>query len=482
MSSPSASGFAQRFPFIYGAFQSGNRYVVGISLIAALGGFLFGYDTGVIGGSLLFIKEDLGLTAFQQQAVVAAILIGAALGAIGSGYLADAISRRNTKIISGCIYTIGALGAALAQSYWQLLAARFWLGLAVGTASFVAPMYIAELVPPRMRGGTVSFNQLLITFGILMAYVGTWGLKDFALDWRLMLGIAAIPGAALAIGMVFLPKTPRWLVDHGKVDEARAVLRRVRATENIEGEIEEIRAVSRETSRGRVTHLLRPGIRRLLLIGCGLAVFQQIVGINTVIYYSPTILSFTGLDTSSTLTQALFIGLTNFVFTIVAVLLLDTVGRRFFLVVGTTCLTIALVALGCYFYIPYLQANAPYMALASMLFYLVGFAVGLGPVFWLLISEIFPLHLRGPGMAVATFFNWAFNFAVSFTFLTLINVVTRSGAFWFYAFLGICALLFFWFLIPETKDRSLEEIERDLGVPPGRATPPSTPRERATTT
>jgi sugar porter (SP) family MFS transporter len=466
MTSAVGQRFARRFPFISGAVQEGNRAVVGISLVAAIGGFLFGYDTGVIGGAILFIKKDFGLTSGQQETVVASILVGAAIGAVLSGYLADAISRRNTKIISGSVYFVAALGAAFSGSYWELVASRFGLGLAVGTASFVAPMYIAEMVPKRMRGGTVSFNQLLVTLGILLAYITTWGLRDVPGNWRWMVGIAAFPGAALAIGMVFMPKTPRWLIDHGRVDEARSVLDRVRPNEDTEQAIQEIQEVSQHERGARVRHLLRPGVRKLVLIGSLLAIFQQIVGVNTVIYYSPTILQFTGLNTSSTLTQALFIGLTNFVFTIVAVLLLDTVGRRFLLIVGTAFLIIALVALGCYFYIPFLQAHAPYMALESMLFFLVGFAVGLGPVFWLMISEIYPLRLRGPGMAVASFWNWAFNFGVSYTFLTLINTIGKAGSFWFYAFLGLCGIVFFWFFIPETKDRSLEQIERDMGLDP----------------
>ncbi len=455
------TGLAERFPFISGAVHE-SRLVVGISLVAALGGFLFGYDTGVIGGALLFITQEFNLSSGQQEAVVSSILVGAAVGALVSGFLADRIGRRRTKIISGCLYFAAALAAALAQGFYWLVAARFALGLSVGTASFVAPMYIAEMVPRKMRGGTVSFNQLLVTFGILLAYVADWGLKDVPGDWRWMVGIACIPGAALAIGMYFMPETPRWLVEHGQAEKAREVLRRIRHTDDVEGEMEEIHGVAgQEVS---VRQLIRPGIKKLVIIGSAIAIFQQIVGINTVIYYSPTILRFTGMNTSSALTQALFVGLTNFVFTIVAVLLLDTLGRRFFLLFGTSCLGVALVALGFYFHMPFLQQHAPYMALACMLFYLMGFAIGLGPVFWLLISEIYPLRIRGPAMAVATFWNWAFNFAVAYNFLRLIGTIGRSGTFWFFAGLALCAVVFFLVFIPETKGRPLERIERDLGV------------------
>jgi len=452
----------KQFPFIEGVFKSDNRYVTGISLIAALGGFLFGYDTGVIGGALLYLKKDFHLDANQQQTVVAAILVGAALGAILSGYLADKISRKWTKCLAGSVYVIGAIAASVSQDYWQLIAARFWLGLAVGCASFVAPMYIAEQVTAKMRGGTVSFNQLMIVMGILAAYIADWGLKDVPGNWRWMFGIAVIPGLALAIGMVFVPHTPRWLASKGRDEEARTVLRRTRGREDVEDELEDIKAVAGQ--EGGLRALLRPTVRPLLLVGIGLAIFQQIVGINTVIYYAPTILSFTGLHAGGALTQALFIGVTNVVFTIVAILLLDTLGRRFFLILGTVCVIIALVSLGLYFQLPYLQQHAHYLALFSMMFYIAGFAIGLGPVFWLLIAEIYPLRIRASAMAVATFFNWAFNFGVSYTFLTLIHYLTRAGAFWLYAFLGICALVFFWRFVPETKDRSLEQIERAVRV------------------
>lgn len=272
------------------------------------------------------------------------------------------------------------------------------------------------------------------------------------------MGLGAIPGAALAIGMVFIPHTPRWLATKGRDEDAKRVLRRTRNREDVEEELKEIKEVARK--EGHLSDVLKPRIRPLLLIGIGLAIFQQIVGINTVIYYAPTILSFTGLQAGGALTQALFIGVTNVVFTIVAILLLDTLGRRFFLILGTVCVTIALIGLGFYFRLPYLQENFHEMALACLLLYIAGFAIGLGPVFWLLIAEIYPLRVRGSAMAVATLFNWAFNFGVSYTFLTLIQAITKSGAFWFYVVLGVCALIFFWFFVPETKDKSLDRSKR----------------------
>jgi sugar porter (SP) family MFS transporter len=442
-----------------------NRFLLGVASVAAIGGFLFGFDTGVIGGAILFINKDLHVSKSASQFLVAVILVGAMIGALISGYLADAISRRRTKIISGSVFAVGALAAAFSQSYWQLTASRFVLGLAVGTASFVSPMYIAELVPKRLRGGVVSFNQLFVTLGIVAAYITDWGFSGYSNNWRWMFGIGAIPGIALAVGMFFMPFSPRWLVEKGREEEAEAFLMRVRGSEeDVREELDEIKTVTREEAS--VRELARKAVRPMLLVGIGLAVFQQIVGINTVIYYTPTILKYAGMHNTGALQQTVFVGLTNVVFTVVAILLLDRLGRRFFLLTGTSILLLALVGLGFFFELPSLRHAAPWMALACLLTYIMGFAIGLGPVFWLMISEIFPLRLRGPAMAVCTLFNWGFNFAITYTFLSLVGALGKPGTFWLYGGFAVLALLFFATRVPETKGRSLEEIESDLGADP----------------
>jgi len=444
-----------------------NGLVTRIALIAAIGGFLFGYDTGVISGALLYIKKDFAAGSTVQEFIVAILLIGAMGGAVLSGYLADRISRRNTKIISGLIYVVGALGCAFAVNSEMLLSFRFVLGLSVGTASFVSPMYISEVSPPRIRGGLTSFNQLAITSGILVSYLVNFAFKDVDANWRWMLGVAVIPGAALAIGMLTVPKTPRWLVEHGRDDEARTVLHRLRQGSGDSDVETELRGIQQsvESSRGtRVRDLVSGRVRPLLVVGMGLAIFQQFVGVNTVIYYAPTILQDTGLDAGSAITQTVGVGITNVVFTVVAVLLLDKVGRRPLLLTGTAMLTLALVVLGVYFQSGTLQDSYPWVALAALILYIAAFAIGLGPVFWLMISEIYPQPLRSKAMSVSTVANWGANFAISVSFLSLVGVITRPGTFWLYAGLGVVALLFFAWRVPETKGRSLEEIQRDLGV------------------
>jgi sugar porter (SP) family MFS transporter len=444
---------------------SGNRMLLRISIIAAIGGLLFGFDTGVISGALLFLKKDLNANAVAQEWIVSVLLLGAILGAILSGYLADKISRKWTKVISGCIYVVGALGCAFAVSIPMLIGFRFILGLSVGTASFVAPLYISEVSPPRVRGGLVSFNQLMITAGILLAYLVNFAFASMPDGWRWMLGVGAIPGAALAIGMLTVPRTPRWLMEHGKEKEARDVLKRLRGSDpdaDIDGEIAEIREAQETENATTIRDLLRPNIRPLIWIGAGLAIFQQFVGINTVIYYAPTILSNTGLTDSASITQTVFVGVTNVVFTIVAVLLLDRVGRRRLLLIGTVGLTVAIIFLGVFFASPWLQHNASYLALVALIVYIAAFAVGLGPVFWLMISEIYPTGIRSKAMSLATVLNWAANFLVAGTFLSLIALISRQGTFFVFGALGILAILFFVWKVPETKDKSLEQLQGEL--------------------
>jgi sugar porter (SP) family MFS transporter len=449
--------------FVHEARQGGNPFILVVASIAALGGFLFGYDTGVIGGAMLYLKHDLHATSFDQQAIVGSLLIGAVVGAVAAGYLADAISRKWTKFIGGCVYVVGALGSAFAPDVWTLIGARFVLGLAVGAASFVAPLYISELAPKKLRGGMVSLNQLMITTGIAIAYLVNYLLRDVTHNWRWMLGLGAVPGVLLAVGMVLVPHTPRWLVEQDREDEAEQVLQRARGDdEDVHEELEEIEEVSQE--EGSVRDLLDRSVRPLLVVGLGLAIFQQLIGVNTVIYYAPTILTNAGIGTSGALGDTVFIGLTNVVFTIVAILLLDKLGRRVFLLVGTSFAVLGLAGLGVYFASSTLQSSYGWVALASLLVFIAGFAVGLGPVFWLMIAEIYPLKVRGPAMSAATVVNWAANFLVAFTFLTLTHAISRQGVFWLYGAIGIVAIAFFAKLVPETKDKSLEEIERELGA------------------
>ncbi len=449
--------------FVKFAMSGRNRFVSGIATLAALGGFLFGYDTGIIGQALPYIQKDLHPSTFASSWIVAAILIGAMLGAALSGYLSEKIGRKWTKFLSGCVYVVGALAAAFAQDVAWLIGARLVLGLSVGTASFVSPEYISEQTPPKIRGGTVTFNQVMITFGILLAYIAGFLLQNVSNNWRWMLGIAVVPGAALAISMVFVPHSPRWLVKKGRIDEARAVLEKTRSETDIDAELDDILEVTEKESSWTIRDLFGPRVRPLMVVGLGLALFQQFVGVNTVIYFASTIFRYTGSSTDQSVQLAVFVGITNFVMTLVAVLALDWVGRRPLLITGTAILTVALFLLGFYFQFPALYKGASWLGLACVIMYIIGFAIGLGPVFWLMISEIYPLQFRSLAMAIATVGNWAANFLVSYYFLQETKAIGRGPTFWIYGVIAIVAIVFFLKKVPETKGRELEEIEREIG-------------------
>ncbi|MDT4939498.1 MAG: hypothetical protein QOG80_3169 [Pseudonocardiales bacterium] len=442
-----------------------HRHVLFAAGITALGGLLFGYDTGVISGALLFIGKDFhGLTSFDKELLTSILLIGAAIGALLAGRIADKIGRRPTVLGTAVVFVAGVLLAASAPGFGVLVAARVVIGLAVGSASMVVPLYIGEIVPPRIRGALVSFNQLAITVGILVSYLSDYGLASTQ-NWRLMFGLAAIPAILMFTGMLFQHESPHWLVAQGREAEARAVLRRIRDEGDIDAEIAEVRALSGRRSGWR--ELLDPGVRHVMVVGVTLAVFQQITGINTIIYYAPTLLSSAGLGNSAALLANVVNGAVNVLMTIVAIRLLDRVGRRPLLLGGTTGMAAGMLVVALTFAIggSHLHGGSAYIAIAGLLLYTGSFAVGLGPVFWLLISEIYPVKIRGQAMSVATMANWGANFVVAVSFLTLLSAIGNAGTFFLFAGLSVVALVYFQRQVPETTRRSLQEIEHDLDEP-----------------
>jgi SP family galactose:H+ symporter-like MFS transporter len=346
--------------------------------VAAVGGLLFGYDTGVISGALIFVKEQYGLSSLLEEIVVSAVLVGAVLGAILGGVLTTRYGRRKLIILSGMIFTAGAIGTALSPTVTWLIAGRVASGIAIGVASFISPMYIAELAPARVRAALVAVNMLAIATGIVVAYLGDYALAT-SHAWRTMFGLAAIPSLALVLGMWPLPESPRWLA---------------------------------EQSGGWRRQLSTPAFKMPLIVGVGLAIFQQITGINTVMYYSPTIFRFAGVT-----------------------------------------------RIGAAFEFPQFANVKSTIAISGLIIYVSGFAIGLGPVFWLLISEIYPLKFRGAAMSAVTVINWAMNMGVAVTFLSLVDLIGHAGTFWLYGVIAIGAWVFCYRLVPETKGKTLEQIE-----------------------
>ena len=434
-------------PFVYVA-----------AAVSALGGMLFGYDIGVISGAILFIKKDFSLSAGMEEVVVSSVLLGSLAGAVAGGVLADRLGRRILLIITAVVFGLGAIGAALSPNTVWLITARVVAGTAIGVASFVAPLYISEIAPVDIRGRLVSINQVALTSGIVISY-----LIDYAFAgsqaWRWMFAMAAIPASAFGIGLMFIPDSPRWLAGRGQVDKARAVLKRIREPEQVDAEISEIQH-SVAQQKGNWSELLSPLLRPAMIVGVGLAIAQQITGINTVIYYAPTIFKFAGFSSSSVaILASVGVGIINVVFTVVAMQLIDRVGRRPLLLVSLAGMALSLIVLGLAFSLPQLSGSRGWIAVASLMAYVGSFAVGLGPVFWLILSEIYPLRIRGRAMSVGTVANWGANLIVALSFLTLTQVMGKAATFWLYGAVSIGAWLFAFFLVPETRGRSLEEIE-----------------------
>ncbi len=387
-----------------------------------------------------------------------AVLIGAVIGAAVAGYLADRVGRRKMILVAALVFILGAIGTAFTPNVLLLIAGRIVVGLAIGITSMTAPLYISEVAPAKVRGSLVSLNQLAITIGIVVSYLVDYALAPIQ-GWRYMLGLAAIPAVILALGMLPLPDTPRWLVNHNEPEKARLVLKRIRGNENAEKELDEIQNGLKGQKAGRF-ELLSPLVKPALIIGVALAILQQVTGINTVIYYAPKIFQFAGISSSSAaIFSTLLVGVVNVAFTVVAIILVDCVGRRPLLLVGLAGMVSSLTLLGFSFYLSSLFGLQGTLATAGLMIYVASFAIGLGPVFWLLISEIYPLKVRGLAMSIASEANWGSNLIIALTFLTFIQVLGLSGTFWLYAVVGVLALVFCYKLVPETKGHTLEEIE-----------------------
>jgi sugar porter (SP) family MFS transporter len=440
---------------------SPRTFVYTAAAFAALGGLLFGYDTGVISGAVLFLKGDFALSTFALEVVVSGVLVGAAFGSFVGGHLADLYGRRRLLLVTAGIFTAGALLCGAALSVPMLLAGRIVVGLGIGLASGTVPVYISEVSPAEARGWQVSLFQLAITIGIVAAYIVDYALAPID-GWRWMFGLSAVPALVFAGGMWFLPETPRWLLKSGRRPAALDVLTKIRGSSAaIDEEFCEIEnSLAHAQERGRMRDVLNPTVRPALIVGVGLAIFQQVTGINTVIYYAPIIIQSAGISTAAgAILATVGIGVVNVAMTVVSMWLLDRTGRRPLLLVGIAGMAASLGALGLVFRHASSGGASATLAVASMMVYVAAFAISLGPVFWLLIAEIYPLRIRSSAEGVAAAFNWTANLVVSLTFLTLVHALGATATFWLYGVLSIAAWMFAYIYVPETKGRTLEEIE-----------------------
>jgi sugar porter (SP) family MFS transporter len=453
MSQPVPTGTHHR---IYG-------FVIIVSAIAAIGGLLFGYDTGVISGAILFIKEQFKLDPTMQEFTVSAVLAGSVTGAALGGLLGDRFGRRHMIILAAIIFGVGAILTAFTPNLAILIFGRVVVGVGIGIASFISPMYISEVAPKSIRGTLVFLNQLALTLGILLAYLVDYLFTKVPEGWRWMLGLAIVPALALGFGMAAMPNSPRWLVMKNLGGKARADLVKIRGTQNVDAELQEIHDSLATEGSSTWSDLVKPALRLPLIIGIGLAIFQQVTGINTVIYYAPTILEFSGIKSDAvSILGTTGIGVVNVIFTIVGAWMVDRAGRRPLLLTSLSGMAIALALLALAFQLPQLASSLGMAVVLILMLYVASFAIGLGPVFWLLISEIYPLNVRSKAMSVATIANWGANLIVAVTFLSIVQALGRPGAFWLYAALTVGSVIFTYKLVPETKDRTLEQIQEEM--------------------
>jgi sugar porter (SP) family MFS transporter len=445
--------------------KQNKSLVIIIAAIAATGGLLFGFDTGVISGAIPFFRDFWTLSDKQVEWIATAGLIGAIFGAALSGRITDILGRKKVIIVAAIIFGIGALWTGWAATPTSLFAGRLFLGLAIGVSSYAVPMYIAEISPTKQRGALVSSFQLLITIGIFVSYLSDRGFANEAdlESWRPMFLVGVIPAIILFIGMLTLPETPRFLIGKGKDEEGRRILKKIEEPELVEPAIEKMKADIKlaEESGKSWREIFSPWLKTSLFIAIGIMFVQQFVGINTVIYYSPVIFENAGFGSkTAAIAASISVGAVNVLFTIVSMSVIDKIGRRKLYFIGTSGIVVSLVALAISFALQEsLGDMMKWFTIGFVLLYIIFFAVSLGPLGWLIISEIFPLKVRGVGMSIGALSNWLFNAIVTFTFLSLINFLTATGAFLLYAGIGVIGLIWGYKYIPETKGITLEEIE-----------------------
>lgn len=446
-----------------------------MAAVAATGGLLFGFDTGVISGAIPFMKLDFKLDDSQVENITTLGLIGAVVGALVSGWVSDKAGRKNVILVSAIVFLTGALWCGFATSIASLLAARFYLGLAIGIASFATPLYIAEISPAKIRGTLVSMFQLLITVGLLAAFLSDSFFADNknVSSWRPMFYVGVVPALILLIGMFFLPESPRWLLSKGREAESRHIMEKTEDPSVLESEMarlkKDILEASQQMSFGE-TFRQKWMVYPLMLAIC-IMLFQQAVGINTIIYYGPSIFLKAGFEgNEAAIMASVSVGVINVIFTILSLFVIDKLGRRklYFLGMGGIFVSLLLIA-GCFAFLPHLGDFGRYAIVGAMLLYIAFFAVSMGPLAWVLITEVFPMKVRGVGSSIGSLSNWLFNSIVVWTFFKVIKGFTSllgsddmgtAGAFCSFALVAAIGLVWGIKFLPETKGMSLEDIEK----------------------
>lgn len=436
-------------------------FLIITSTVAALGGFLFGYDTGIISGALVFIRQSYPITTFMQEIVVSSVIFGALIGSLLSGRLADLFGSKSMLIYMALTFIFATLITTFATTIHILILGRFFIGVAIGITSYLSPLFISEMAPAKNRGALVLLNGIMITSGEAIAF-----LVDYALvptqSWRLMFATGLIPAILLFAGMLMLPNSPRWLTLKGRFAEAKNSLLLMRKSQHVDLELNDIIS-SIKTTKNNLSELFSKSVRPVLIIGIGLGMFQQFVGINTVMYYGPSIFKAAGFESQGAQILATFgMGLVNTLMTIIAVFIIDRVGRRLLLLSGLLIAGISLAMVGLIFHFNIQSNYASWFTFIFMMFYIAGYSLSVGSLFWLVIAEIYPLHIRGLAMSFVTAIQWAANFLVALTFLSILNSLGSGFTFAMYSLMCTLSIIFCYCLVPETRGVSLEQIEENL--------------------
>ena len=437
-----------------------KSYVILISVVAALGGLLFGFDTAVISGTINFIQPYFGLSEAGLGWTVSSLLFGCIAGVFLAGKAGDHYGRKKVLMVAALLFFISAVGSASAHSLVFFLVARISGGLAVGVASILSPMYIAELAPAKYRGTLVSLNQLAIVIGILVAFFSNYLLVDTGENnWRWMLLVMAAPAILLFFSLFLVPESPRWLVARGRNNDALQVLVKTSGKEFASAELKEIEDTLKNQEESTFRDLLAPKIKPLLFIGIILAVFQQITGINTIMYYAPKIFANVGQSNDSALFQTILIGGTNLLFTLVAMVLIDRLGRKLLIIIGSTGMMLMLAGLSALYFT---NQTSGVLVLVFILGYIAFFAASLGPALWVVAAELFPNRLRSKGMSIAIVSLWIACTVVTIVFPIMLEKLSGGITFLIFALICLANLLYVLKYVPETKGKTLEELEKEF--------------------
>lgn len=453
-------------------------YVIFMSVVAATGGFLFGYDTAVISGTIKQVTEQFMLNPMMTGWFVGCALVGSIMGVSIGGMLSDYFGRKKTMILSAVLFTISAVGCAVAPSFTALIIYRIVGGIGIGVVSIISPMYISEVSMPKYRGSLVSLYQLAITVGFLGAYLVNFGLLKLSISgfnpaselnhkifvtevWRAMFGAETLPAVLFFILIFFIPESPRWLVIQKREERAHKILYRVlRNEDDVRSQIADIRSLAHDEARSEWSLIFRPGIFRAIVIGVAIAILGQFMGVNAVLYYGPKIFEDSGLSSGDSLFYQVLVGLVNSVTTVIALLIIDRVGRKKLVYWGVSGMIMALLAIGFYFLKGQAIGLSTIFLLTFFLIYIFACAISVCAVIWVLLSEMYPTKIRGVAMSIAGFSLWIGTYLIGQMTPWMLENLTPAGTFFLFAFMCLPYMWIIWKKVPETTGKSLEEIER----------------------